>query len=65
MSRLKLRDEKTGCTHCGGKGRVPTDLWNKETMAMWEPCCSCRKDDAELFYKIPEAARQHWFVGPR
>lgn len=61
----KLRDEKTGCEFCRGQGRTPTDMWNKETMAMWEPCCLCRADDAKLFYQVPEQARQHWFVGPR
>jgi hypothetical protein len=63
MAKKRLRDDSTGCKFCAGKGRVPTDMWNKETMAMWEPCHVCRPDDAKLFYRVPEGARQAWFVG--
>jgi len=36
------------CICCHGKQRLVTDLWNKETMAMWEPCPFCCEAEAHI-----------------
>jgi hypothetical protein len=51
------------CICCRGKQRLVTDMWNKETMAMWEPCPFCCAEEATAFYNdtTTEVLRQGWY----
>ena len=50
------------CTYCKGKGKIPTDIWNESTSAMFEPCLKCSRDDRDRFYESTEYDRLLWFL---
>ncbi len=62
MATSVINDDKK-CICCHGKQRLVTDMWNKETMAMWEPCPFCCESEVEAFYSkwTSEDRRQSWY----
>lgn len=58
----EIIDDKHPCPNCKGKRREPTDMWNKETMAMWEPCFICDHEGSKKFYEATEKERINWYA---
>jgi hypothetical protein len=64
MGKEKYIGDDGKCICCHGKQRLVTDMWNKETMATWEPCPFCCEEEAKTFYSdgTVEAQRQAWYT---
>ncbi len=52
------------CLCCKGDKKIQTDMWNKETMATYEPCPFCCNEEHDLFYsdQTTEQQRQQWYI---